>query len=163
MPETRTHDWTVVFDLSRQMRQMRQMRQVRQGVRRFLSLGPDDEQAVTKGGGEVVHLMKADGVITAVKAISAAYAQFMTDHYPKVTSSESINRQTLELAGYVVEEDQSVCKHCLRMFLRGNKHPSGRRHCCDKYASGARNRLIAVAGYSLERDAGEICEDSAEL
>lgn len=132
-------------------------------VKRFLSLGPDDEQAVTKGGGEVVHLMKADGVITAVKAISAAYAQFMRDHYDGVRSSESINRQTLEMAGYVVEEDQSVCKHCLRMFLRGNTHPSGRRHCCDKYASGARNRLIAVVGYSLERDAGEICEDSAEL
>jgi hypothetical protein len=49
----------------------------------------------------VVHLMKADGVITAVKAISAAYAQFMTDHYEGVRSSESICRESLELSGYV--------------------------------------------------------------
>ena len=38
----------------------------------------------------MVHLMKADGVITAVKAIIAAYAQFMRDHYEGVRSIESI-------------------------------------------------------------------------
>ena len=119
-------------------------------VKRFLSLGPDDEQAVSRGG-EVVHLMKADGVITAVRAISAAYAQFMRDHYEGVRSSESICRESLELSGYVIEEKQQVCNTCLRMFARGHKHPSQRRHCCDKYDSATRTRLLVVVGYSLER------------
>ena len=123
-------------------------------VKRFLSLGPDDEQAVSRGG-EVVHLMKADGVITAVRAISAAYAQFMRDHYDGVRSSESINRQALELAGYTVKDEQNVCRTCSRMFTRGHEHPSQRRHCCDKYDSGTRNNLIAVVGYSLERTPAE--------
>ena len=120
-------------------------------VRRFLALGPEDEQAVTKGG-EVVHLMKAEGVITAVRAISTAFTQFMRDHYEGVRTSESICRESLELAGYVVEEKQQVCSTCLRMFVRGHKHPSRRRHCCDKYDSTTRSRLLVVAGYSLERN-----------
>ena len=122
-------------------------------VKRFLALGPDDEQAVTKGG-EVVYLKKAEGVVTAVKAISAAYAQFMRDHYEGVRSSESIDRQALELAGYVVEEKQQVCCTCSRMFHRGHQHPSRRRHCCDQYDSDTRKRLHVVVGYSLERVPG---------
>ncbi len=123
-------------------------------VKRFLALGPDDEQAVTKGG-EVVYLAKAEGVITAVGAISKAYTQFMRDHYEGVRSSESINRQALELAGYTVVDEHKVCRTCSRMFLRGHRHPSQRRHCCDKYDSARRNNLVAVVGYSLERTPAE--------
>ena len=119
-------------------------------VKRFLALGPDDEQAETKGG-EVVYLMKAEGVITAVGAISKAYAQFMRDHYEGVRSSESINRDSLTLSGYVIDDKQQVCSTCSRMFLRGHQHPSRRRHCCDNYDSATRNRLMVVVGYSLER------------
>ena len=46
-------------------------------VKRFLALGPDDEQAVTNCG-EVVYLAKVEGVVTSIKAISAAYTQFTT-------------------------------------------------------------------------------------
>ena len=113
--------------------------------------GIDMKQAVTKGSGEVVHLMKADGVLTAVKAIGAAFAQFMRDHYEGVRSSESINRDSLTLSGYVIDDKQQVCSTCSRMFLRGHQHPSRRRHCCDNYDSATRNRLMVVVGYSLER------------
>ena len=119
-------------------------------VKRFLALGPDDEQAVTKGG-EVVYLAKVVGVVTAVKAINEAYAQFMRDHYEGVRSNESINRQVLELARYKVVDEHKVCHTCLRMFIRGHQHPSQRRRCCDKYDSATRNNLVAVVGYSLER------------
>jgi hypothetical protein len=112
-------------------------------VRRFFALQPDDEEALTDGG-ELVYIRADPDISTSISSIKAAFSAFMRKHFAGVRSTEVINKATLEMMGFTIDE-KNVCKAC-------SKHCSvpGRR-CCGEYSSDRRTKLKVVVGLSLER------------
>jgi hypothetical protein len=112
-------------------------------VRKFLALGPEDDGADT-GYGELVYTVRDDATCTSIKAIKDAFKAFMRQHHRGAKTTEVIDRASMELAGFIVEEGKNTCKACKR-FTTG-------RRCCDYYDSSQRSRGIVVHGISLIRE-----------
>ena len=120
-------------------------------VRRFLALGPTDEESrVADEAGILtnvhVYTRREDGVYTSLAAIKSAFQAFMKAHHGTKKTIEVMDKATMELAGFPVEPKKNTCKACNRAVVGGN----GR--CCPGYSSVSRNQGIAVYGIVLVRE-----------
>jgi hypothetical protein len=120
-------------------------------VRRFLALGPDDEEA-DDGFGTRVYTRSDPNVCTSVTALRAAYSAFVRKHHPEARALEVVDRATLELMGFELG-DMNVCKACLM-----HAAPPAPR-CCARYSRNNRKKLLAVVGLALVRELPEAAED----
>jgi hypothetical protein len=111
-------------------------------VRRFLSLTEDDDESETNSG-DRVFFVKDPTVSTSLRFVKTAFNDFMRKNYPGVRTDEVIDRATIELAGFVVEEAKNSCKACGRSVV-------GRR-CCEAYSHDKRSRGMVAVGLSIER------------
>jgi len=122
-------------------------------VRRFLSLGPEDEDAVV--GFEVVYTVRDPEAGTAVAAFQSAYSGYMKERHASVRSPEVLDKKTLEMLGFVVEE-KNVCKACLGWVVSPRK-------CCSAYARLNRKKILVAVGLLLVRKCLDDAEDDDAL
>ena len=125
-------------------------------VRRFLSLGPDDDEAkdengvhvYTKEGGSKAagRLAGLPGISTSISALKAAFNSFVKRHHHGGTRvAEVLDRATLELLGYGISE-KNICKAC--SMHNGNETEV----CCPRYSRDNRKKLICAVGLALVRE-----------
>jgi hypothetical protein len=110
-------------------------------VRRFMALGPGDPEAVVDGR-EVYVRRGDDGRSTALTVVAAAYKAFVDTHYHAVKSPERMDKDSLAVAGFVVDKDVNTCKACGK---------SGGRQCCEVYDRAFRSKIPAVRGVEVVR------------
>jgi len=122
-------------------------------VRRFLSLGPEDEDAVV--GFEAVYTVRDPEAGTAVAAFQSAYSGYMKERHASVRSPEVLDKKTLEMLGFVVEE-KNVCKACLGWVMSPRK-------CCSAYARLNRKKILVAVGLLLVRKCLDDAEDDDAL
>jgi hypothetical protein len=103
-------------------------------VKRFLSLGPDDDARA--------YLRRDEGSHVSLKVLVAAYNAYVTDQrlqHPGVRTSEVMNEDVVRLAGFEVEDKVKTCLAC------GNKV----RQCCPAFSRDRRTSAKAVRGLQL--------------
>ena len=116
-------------------------------VRRFLAIGPDDDEAVMSKDGDRVYIRHDANVSTPIRTLKDAFTAFMTVHYKDVRTKETINTGTMKKNGYKVDE-RNVCWRC-------NRHVTP-ADCCDAKTSTDRSKLICAVGLSLECVRGRV-------
>jgi hypothetical protein len=106
-----------------------------------MALGPGDPEAVVDGR-EVYVRRGDDGRSTALTVVAAAYKAFVDTHYHAVKSPERMDKDSLAVAGFVVDKDVNTCKACGK---------SGGRQCCEVYDRADRTRSYVVRGIEIVR------------
>ncbi len=71
-----------------------------------------------------------------------AYNAFVVQHHPDVKAPEKMTKDSLTVAGFIVDKDVNTCKACGK---------SGGRQCCDAYDRDGRTRCYALRGAVLVR------------
>ena len=114
-------------------------------VRRFMTLGPDDPEAVVDDTGGVTYpLRELDGRSTALAVVVRAYNAFVARHHPEVKAPEKMTKESLAVAGFALEDRVNTCHACGRTGLSGR-----RARCCDQFNASMRARGMVVKGVVL--------------
>ena len=114
-------------------------------VRRFMTLGPDDPEAVVDDAGGIAYpLREVDGRSTALAVVVRAYNAFLARHHREVKAPEKMTRESLSVAGFALEDRVNTCHACGRTGLSGR-----RARCCDQFDTSMRARGIVVKGVVL--------------
>jgi hypothetical protein len=111
-------------------------------VRRFLSLGPTDKEAEINDD-EVVYVRHDAGACTSIVNLKRAYDDHMKHHHPSVVTTETIRKETMELAGFETKK-KNACGTC-KCAVKGGR-------CCALYDSAKRVQLDVVLGITLVRE-----------
>ena len=115
-------------------------------VRRFMALGPDDQEAVMDDEGGVVYPRRdPGGRSTALTFMTRAYDAFLVRHHRDVKTPEKMTKESLAVAGFVTEDRVNTCHACGLTSIRGSDA------CCASYDRVRRPRGVAVIGVVIVR------------